>query len=313
VTEFHELPGLSAVPPTEGLLIPRAKGLLSAVKRSRDYSLVSMLYATSADGQRLECLVVDVETDDVPPENRHGIQYRERVALCVSDNPAELVEVLALRKGFPVLMHQNHGNFEDPASLCLYFEPPVSVLRTWTPEAFLRRIQWWLGQSARDELHPADQPVEHLFFSSPYELVLPWNYDDLRKSGNYRFGLTKRADRPDEGWTCELIPRPVDANLPQGNIDPIEIELPPIVQGTVERDPSTLGSLDTLLGRRGINFRALLTDVIRTHTGGRAQRKAGNQQATVLLLHFPICRVEGGEPQAMVRIPANVISDFGRS
>ena len=35
-------------------------------------------------------------------------------------------------------------------------------MRTWTPEAFLRRIQWWLEKSARGELHAADQPVEHL-------------------------------------------------------------------------------------------------------------------------------------------------------
>lgn len=299
VTEYHELPGFSELQPGEEPAIPRAKALLRAIKRSRDYSLVKVMRATGTDGQTLECLVADVETDEVPPENRHGILYQERVALCVSDNPADLVEVLALRKDFPVLMHQNHGYYDGPASLCLYFEPAVSVLRTWTPEAFLRRIQWWLGRSARDELHPTDQPVEHLFFSSRYELVLPRNYDELRNSGEYRFGLNKKANRPDEGFTCELVPLPVAADLPQGNITAIEIELPPVVHGAITRDPDTLGALDTILAQRGIDFASLLKNIVRDRVGGRAQNKPANKETTVLLLHIPICRVEGGEPQAM--------------
>ncbi|PMY02127.1 hypothetical protein C1X54_35380, partial [Pseudomonas sp. GW460-13] len=92
----------------------------------------------------------------------------------------ELIEVLALRQDFPVLVHQNQGVPGAPASLCLYFEPRAAVMRTWTPQAFLRRIQWWLEKSARGELHPADQPVEHLFFASKYELVLPWHLDKLQ-------------------------------------------------------------------------------------------------------------------------------------
>jgi len=316
VTEYHELPGFSELQADEEPVIPRTKVLLRAIERSRDYSLVKVLRATSTAGHKLECLVADVRTDAVPPENRHGIQFEERVALCVSDDSSDLVEVLALRKDFPVLMHQNHSYYDGPASLCLYFEPAASVLRTWTPETFLRRIQWWLGCSARDELHPADQPVEHLFFSSKYELVLPRNYDELRKSGEYRFGLDKKADRPDEGFTCELVPLPVAADLPQGNITPIEIELPPVVHGAVTRDPDTLGALDNILAQRGIDFAPLLKKIVRDRVGGRAQNKPVNKETTVLLLHVPICRVEGGEPQAVGHraffIPVSVL-DLGVS
>ncbi|KVL50684.1 thiamine biosynthesis protein ThiF [Burkholderia cepacia] len=316
MTEYHELPVFSELQADEEPAIPRAKSLVRAIERSRDFSLIKVLRATSTDGHQLECLVVDVETDEVPPDNPHGILYRERVALCVSDDPSDLVEVLALRKDFPVLMHQNHGYYEGPASLCLYFESAVSVLRTWTPEAFLRRIQWWLARSARDELHPADQPVEHLFFSSNYELVLPRNYDELRNSGEYRFGLNKKANRADEGLTCELVPIPVAADLPQGNITPIEIELPPVVHGAITRDPDTLGALDTILEQRGVDFASLLKDMVRDRVGGRAQNKPANKETTVLLLHIPICRVEGGEPQAMGHraffIPVSVL-DLGVS
>ena len=95
--------------------------------------------------------------------------------------PNSSSELLALRRDFPVLSHQNHGPLGGPADLCLYFEPPASVSRTWTPQNFLRRIQWWLEQSAKGALHAADQPVEQLFFVTGRELVLPWNFDELRR------------------------------------------------------------------------------------------------------------------------------------
>ncbi|WP_366492085.1 MULTISPECIES: hypothetical protein [Variovorax] len=53
------------------------------------------------------------------------------------------------------------------------------MTRTWTPESFLGRINFWLEKTARGELHPADQPVEQLFFTTSNELVLPWNVDAL--------------------------------------------------------------------------------------------------------------------------------------
>ena len=44
---------------------------------------------------------------------------------CASLNdPKRLIEVLALRQDFPILMHQNQGVPGTPASLCLYFGQP---------------------------------------------------------------------------------------------------------------------------------------------------------------------------------------------
>ncbi len=45
---------------------------------------------------------VEVECDGVPPKNTYGINYRERFALCVPDNPKQLIEVLALRNGLKI-------------------------------------------------------------------------------------------------------------------------------------------------------------------------------------------------------------------
>lgn len=240
-SEYHKLANVVEIADAAALTIPRARLLHDAVARQRDFTIVQLLQYGKDEAPKLECIIVDVECDGVPPKNSVGIQYRERLALCVPDNPTRLVEVLALRKDFPVLMHQNQGIPGAAASLCLYFEPVAAVMRTWTPQSFLRRIQWWLEKSARRELHPADQPVEHLFFASQYELVLSWNLPALRKSAEHRFVIARGPERPSGGFTCFLEAVPKDAAIKTGTTAPIELVLPPIVHGFVERDPATLG------------------------------------------------------------------------
>lgn len=296
---YHELANVVEVKDASGLTIPRAKELLDAVRRQRDYSLVQILRHPEEGNPTLECLVVEVECDDVPPENPVGIQYRERLALFVPADANELIEVLALRQDFPVLMHQNQGVPGAPANLCLYFESRAAVMRTWTPQAFLRRIQWWLEKSARGELHPADQPVEHLFFASKYELVLPWNLEKLRQNPEQRFVVVRQQERPDEGFTCFLVP--VAPNIPQTKTAKhIELVLPPIVHGFVERDPATLGELADLLTRRDADVISPLRAALQADIGQEGVAAASNDAGAVILLHIPISRAADAEPDRVI-------------
>nr|WP_302685130.1 hypothetical protein [Pseudomonas syringae]UVN17890.1 hypothetical protein pPsy0479a_00058 [Pseudomonas syringae] len=160
--EYFELRGGAEVD-ASALQLPRAVRLLDAVKRHRDYAPVRLLRFGVEGASNTECILVDVECDGIAPKNSAGIRYRERLALCVPDDLKTPIEVLALRKDFPLLMHQNQGPPGAPASLCLYFESAISVARTWTPQGFLRRVQWWLEKSSTGELHAADQPLEQLF------------------------------------------------------------------------------------------------------------------------------------------------------
>lgn len=295
-TEYHTLANVAEVPNEAALTIPRAKLLHDALARQRDYTLVQLLQHSDGGTPKLECLIVDVECDGVPPKNNVGIQYRERLALCVPDDPKQLISVLALRKDFPVVMHLNQGIPGTPASLCLYFEPPATVHRTWTPQNFLRRIQWWLEKSARGELHPADQPVEHLFFATPYELVLPWNFDALRKRNDIRFILARCPERPDGGFTVFLDAAPKSAPLKAGTSEPIELTLPPVVHGLVESDPATLGQLADTLARRGVELLPMLAATLQARVGDTGATSTAEDKSTVILLHIPICRAEGEEP-----------------
>ncbi|ABM39639.1 ThiF family adenylyltransferase [Polaromonas naphthalenivorans] len=294
--EYHELTNVSALADEVGLTIPRAKTLFDVVSRQRDYAVVQLLQHCDDGTPKLECIVVEVECDGVPPKNGVGINYRERLALCVSDDPKQLIEVLAMRKDFPVLMHQNQGILDAPASLCLYFESVAAVMRTWTPQSFLRRIQWWLEKSARGELHPTDQPVEHLFFATRYELVLPWNLSTLRKSAEHRFVIARGPERPDAGFTCFLEAVPKDAAVKTGTAAPIELVLQPILHGFVERDPATLGQLADILSRRGIDLLPYLRAALQARVGAKGVVASADDKCTVILLHIPICRTEGAEP-----------------
>lgn len=295
---FHQLANVTTVGNADALTIPHARSLLDAVERNRDYTLLE-IQRHPADGLATsECLIVEVECDGVPPKSPVDIRYRERLALVVPNDPKRLIEVLALRRDFPILIHQNQGLRGGPPSLCLYFEPPAAVLRTWTPQMFLRRIQWWLEKSARNELHPADQPIEHLFFASKYEMVLPWNLADLHKDPTQRFRVTLQQVRPDLGFTCFL--EPISNGMPNAKtVTHIELMLPSIVHGFVERDPVTLGELSDLLAQRGVDFIASLREQLRGSVGENGATTSENDTATIILLHVPIRRNSDVEPDGI--------------
>lgn len=299
--EYWELAGFGEVAHPDALDLPRAQALAAAVQDAPDFTLMQLLSRTISGVGRLEALVVDIACDGVPSKNPAGIQYRERLALLVSEDLGALVEVVALRKSFPVLMHQNNGTRDGMASLCLYFEPTPTVMRTWTPQRFLRRIQWWLEQSAKGELHPADQPVEHLFFASKFELVLPWNIDALRGAGGMKMTVCRSQVRPDGGMTFFLQPTGNGGNAATGLASHIELTLPEVTQGFVERDPATLGELADLLNLRGVDLLTPLVDALSEGVGDIGVPAGNADSFAVITLHIPIVREHSGPVQRIAR------------
>lgn len=293
--EYHELANVSEVAGVD-LAIPRARALLDAIARHRNFAVMQLLQRQNDGKPSIECLVVEVECDGVPPKNAVGINYRERLALCVPADSRSFVEVLALRKDFPILMHQNQGIPGAPACLCLYFEPAATVNRTWTPQKFLRRIQWWLEKSADGSLHPADQPVEHLFFSTKYELVVPWNFAELRADASLRFVISLHAQRGDGGFTCSMEAISKDTAHKAGTAAPIELQLAPVVHGFVERDPQTLGQLADILTRRGTELLPSLREALQERVDSAGVLGSTDDKFTVILLHIPVSRPEGADP-----------------
>jgi len=294
---YHELANVVDLQDANDLTISRARKLYDAIQCARDYTLVRILRRVIDGNPAFECFDVEVECDGVPSRNLAGIQYRERLALCVPADSKKMVEVLALRKDFPIMMHQNQVPLGTPASLCLYSEPPVAVTRAWTPQRFLRRIQWWLEKSSRGELHPSDQQVEQLFFTSNYELVLPWNFDELRQDPSQQFMVTLWQKRPDEGFTRFMLP--IDPNCAKDKtVKHVELVLPSIVHGQIERDPTTLGQLSDLLMQRKVNLIDPLCEVLQAGINDKGSAASDNNDiGTVILLRTPIKRKEDAKPE----------------
>jgi hypothetical protein len=116
--EFYQLAGFIEVEHQDELTLQRTHALLAAVRDADDYNLLHLLSRTIPEAGQAEVLVVEVTCDGVPSRNTAGIQYRERLALVIQSDPRALVEVLALRKSFPVMIHQNHGRRGGPARAC---------------------------------------------------------------------------------------------------------------------------------------------------------------------------------------------------
>lgn len=292
--EFYAIENIRPLVGPDDLVIARARALADAVIRHEDFDLIECLVREENGGAAAEFLIVEARCDAVPPNNPHGIGYPERLALSVAKDPKHLVAVHALRKTFPRLMHQNLTPEGTPASLCLYYEPARAVHRTWTPQNFLGRIQTWLEKAARGELHAADQPAEQIFFVTPFELVLPWNFDQLRQAAEVTFQVVEGPERPGPGRTYFLRPTSKGAQ-PERAFAPILLRLQPVVHGRVDIDPPDLGGLADLLVARGLDLRLCIAQAVQEQVGTEGVSAAADSSFSVLLLEIPVSRAEGTE------------------
>ncbi|MBI4996669.1 MAG: Mov34/MPN/PAD-1 family protein [Rhodocyclales bacterium] len=291
--QFHALDDAKEIAGAD-LTLARAKALHDAVRQHGDFDLVGAFRGKATpEASAGEIIIVDVSCDGVPPSNAAGIDFTERLALCVPEDTSSLVEVLALRVGFPLLMHQNSVLPGRPPSLCLYQEPPRSVARTWTAASMLKRIQVWLEGSARGTLHAADQPVEQLFFVSPYELILPWNFESLLADNKAKFWVARGPERPRK--ECTFFLEGSAERKAERTASLVSLTLPAVVHGRVETDFGTLGQLADALSARGIHLLNALTSEIEARVGAGIE-VGQDEPATVLLMRVPIVRAEGEPP-----------------
>ena len=230
--------------------VKAARETWRVIEARREFTFVEVRRVAS-DGGVAEALVVDCKNDEVATRNRVGIRYCERLALIFYTNPERQPEVRALRNGFPVTAHQNYVVAGEPPSLCLYFEPWSRVRRSWTPQFHLNRILWWLAETANGTLHRPDQPLEQLYFDSPFELVLLWDFRAKIADPNYQLAIRSHKERELKATLIgQMIDRGGSVSGAVG-IACLALTVPPIVHGRVEAFPATLGALDDQFQRRG--------------------------------------------------------------
>ena len=241
-----------------------------------------------------QTIIVEFGDGTYDAENAAGIQRVERIALVYLPNAEFCWEARPLRKDFPVTIHQNHVLNGEPRCLCLYIEPWESVERSWTPELFLKRIFWWLRSSADGTIHGNDQPIEQLFFSSPYQIILPEGHFDLEANASKKL-FFELIDI--KSVKTKTLIASYDKLVPNDNSPfclSVSIFLDPIENGPVEKYPDTLGELHDLLLKRGSDIvsplKSALNEVM-TEQGLSIQKS--EKEFVLLLLGIP--RVRNGE------------------
>ena len=203
-----------------------------------------------------EIIVVRAGDGSVGARNPNGILRKEWLALTVNMQEDPPVGVRVLRSEFPVLGHQNYTRTGEPLSLCLYNSTWSEIQRSWTPQKFLARVLWWLRESAENSLHLGDQPLEQLFFNTPFQIILPAKHAKESLNPARRLILVEAESGSTELTT--YLGYYVDANAATAcgmkGIPTLRVNLPPVESSRVERFPATLGDLDQWVENRGGSF-----------------------------------------------------------
>lgn len=266
----------------------KSSQILQAVDASTFFELIDVRGWVNRD---LEIIHVTALGDGIPDHNPYGFEYREPLVIIISSDDEQLPQVWGLREGFPIVPHLNESAAGFPPSLCLYFESVIAVHRTWTAEAFLRRVTWWLEGSSKGNLHVMDQPLEQLFFDSKYELILPSDADDIIGHGSAELSIDRVIARPDGGVTVVIG----TASEPTTDLSLVILPLyfSPVVQGMIERAPRTLKELLSSFQQRGLDAKERLEACLNAYmpSAGLSSPKEG--QMTMILTQVPITRTEG--------------------
>lgn len=207
-------------------------------------------------------LVADFGDGTYEAKNCCELNRVERLAIRHQPGEPFPWEILALRKGFPTTLHQNSTAKNSPKSLCVYAQPWSHVERSWTPEKFIRQILWWLRATAEGNIHPADQPLEGLFFCSPIEVILP--PDVFTSDGALSAHLVfDRVPQPNHSQIV-LLGKHVEErpNHKDPSCIPVFVPLSPLAEGAVEDLPFTLGELSERISSRGSDLVTPLSEAI---------------------------------------------------
>jgi proteasome lid subunit RPN8/RPN11 len=204
-------------------------------------SLASLVECRTDESDEIVVLDVSVER---PQRPANDVRPVERIAVRIHGADTKAPDALALRDDFPIVPHLNMHREAKPRSLCLYDRPWEEIRPGWTAAGFLERIRWWLGQTARGQLHGEDQPLEPLMFSHGLDLVVSSRFgrpdgDALEivrvvlvdgKDGRVLVADSERA--PDRGGlTCAAM----------------YIETPTRQHGVIQRTPTSIHELAELV------------------------------------------------------------------
>jgi integrative and conjugative element protein (TIGR02256 family) len=280
-----------------------ARRLLAACEKSHAFDVVALrAFVSEQNGKSVrivEGIEVDCSDGTVPSRSPVGIRNRERLLLMHQPGGEIPYDVRALRTDFPSTLHQNHVGPGEPRSLCLYFEPWSTVERAWTPERHLARVAWWLRETSLGTLHRNDQPLERMYFASPWQVVLPPDFCARSLSSDEALFLHAVPSGSDntEVIIGQFRPRP-NAGQPGNTFtDVLPVAIAPVVHKPVNDYPSSLGALEDQLVERGSSVISELKRAIQGHTPTSGLEMKTGGVGTVIVIRMPVIASADAEPE----------------
>ncbi len=262
---------------------PQLLGLLRACECHPHFKVVEL---RRVDKPRPHVMiVVDASDGTIAPKNEAGLRPRERLGITFQPGGHVTADVRALRADFPDVLHLNGVGAGEPASLCLY-ESWSHEERQWTPEKHLGRILWWLRRTADGTLHAEDQQLEQLFYATGSTVVLPAEFEEHSADALGAI-YCEQVERPD--GRVYLVATSTKPSEKISSIQPLVIDLAPVGNIPIQRAPRTLGELDELLARMGLEFQPNFEAAIRRQFKLNAEGK-GTQGQLLLVVRIPRTR-----------------------
>ncbi|RON69385.1 ThiF family adenylyltransferase [Pseudomonas fluorescens] len=287
--EYFELgearPGVS-----EDHLYPQTQALLKALRACPYTEVLEIRSDDPAQGSS-EYIVINAGDGTVNAGNTAGIRRRERVAIGINPKLRTPVLVYTLRKDFPLLSHQHPPTAGGARILCLYDSVWSTVERSWTPQRFIARMFWWFRESALQTLHREDQPLEQLFYMSPFQLILPSNYADYAKPD----GKTLTIFKVDHGESIILKAEPSLPSDVSKAMRMIAVCVDPVDFATLAGYPETLGDLHDQLVSWGSDLYRRLQDTIFNAVEHGASPAHGKGEGILITVWIP--RTRDGETE----------------
>jgi integrative and conjugative element protein (TIGR02256 family) len=296
----------------EQSLSPLTQSLLRACKSNPYIEVLELRMAD--DCGPVEAIIVDVCDGTVPRTNPGGIHRNERLAITVgqSDGLRMPVIVRPLRRDFPALSHQHPTPSDAPRALCLYNIAWSAVERTWTAERFLTRIFWWLRESAALKLHREDQPLEQLFYMSPYQVLLPANFSELAGANGKSYVVETVAG--DFRGSTTLRVRPADpvqiARQELRGYRLLSLAVDGVGSSAVLEFPRTLGQLHQRLSAWGSDLTTRLYKTLADGIPASGLAASSGMKHEGLLIVVWIPRLRDGQVERYDALGYLVMSSF---
>lgn len=270
------------------------KQIYNACAEHPDFEIVE-IRSVNRDG---DTIVVDCCNPSVPSRNSVGIKNRERLALEYSPNSDIPYKVRTLRKDFPNTLHRYYVKSGEPKSLCLYIENWCALERYWTPQFHLQRILYWLQGTACGTLHLENQPLEQLYYASPYKVILPIDFNEKIKEAKYVFVFSKplKPNKKTIIYRSKFV-LPSDApNYSSVGFSCLLLNLSPVIHAAINYFPPTLGELQNQFQSRGSDFISELQVTIKKFVSSDGIDTSIEDNYTLLILNIPMKRSIDEQP-----------------